>query len=514
LTPQNPDADLALLRSFDTLVAGRIPHIEDGGTIASPTPIQDITELLVQAAKEEYGLDLTKRNLKVVGKFDSEIYGGSVKVRPAVQILRDAIVSGELKTGQTVFEATSGNFGIALGLILGKLGVRVVGLVSRKLQGGVIDELKKSGVSTVDLDVEVCPTPGSLMDANTLTAKATAGSVKSQLEMIGFETGPFVKNLGRIEDLLAKQDVIRLAQLLAEIYGGYCPRQYENEMNARAHEMVTGPEIDQQLAAMGLSLRDFRVVSSFGTGGTSAGLSGYINGAYGRRSVHVVFPLAGQDVAGIRAKANAASLSFYKPEAYAGEHEVDFDDAKRLMTFFARRGVYLGESSALNLYATIQLANFGAGNRFLVIVADGADKYDVPKLQVAATARTISFEEAKAASTEYGSIVWTHPMFVPKEEGVKFLASTFGREEKDVTIVDPRDVQRILQSNELPDGLFDKVKGSGSRHLFVCMAGVTSLSVGKAFARKGVAVDNLSGGIMGLAGSFRRQPAELLRAAQ
>ena len=66
-------------------------------------------------------------------------------MRPAVQIIHDAIRSGRLKRGQIVFEATSGNFGIALGR-LGKLGLQVVVLVSRKLQEGVLDELEASGV--------------------------------------------------------------------------------------------------------------------------------------------------------------------------------------------------------------------------------------------------------------------------------------------------------------------------------------------------------------------------------
>ena len=89
----------------------------------------------------------------------------------------------------------------------------------------------------------------------------------------------------------------------------------------------------------------------------------------------MVFPPEGRDVAGIRTKGKAAGLRFYEPERYAGEHEVDFEQAKRLFGFLVRRGVDIGESSALALYAVLQMVNFGTEGRFVVILADGAKKY-------------------------------------------------------------------------------------------------------------------------------------------
>jgi hypothetical protein len=43
---------------------------------------------------------------------------------------------------------------------------------------------------------------------------------------------------------------------------------------------------------------------------------------YGKKSLHVIFPLSNQDVAGIRTKEKAAGLKFYEPELYGGQHEV------------------------------------------------------------------------------------------------------------------------------------------------------------------------------------------------
>ena len=73
---------------------------------------------------------------------------GSIKVRAAAHIIHDAIVSGKLKENQTVIEATSGNFGIALGQ-LSKIGVNVVALVSRKLQEGVFKELRNENIQNL-----------------------------------------------------------------------------------------------------------------------------------------------------------------------------------------------------------------------------------------------------------------------------------------------------------------------------------------------------------------------------
>ena len=75
-----------------------------------------------------------------------------------------------------------------------------------------------------------------------------------------------------VQTLLVSQDIINLAKLLAKIYGGFCPEQYDNEMNIESHRTITAPEIDQQLHETNQSLEDFRIVCTFGTGGTSGGL--------------------------------------------------------------------------------------------------------------------------------------------------------------------------------------------------------------------------------------------------
>src|SRR5438132_9544392 len=255
------------------------------GVVANPTPLVDLTDALSECAKAEYGIRIDSKLVRVFGKLDSQIFGGSVKVRPAVEIIRDAIATGKLRSGQKIFEATSGNFGLALGM-LRDLGLEVIVLVSRRLQGGVLDELKGQGVRSINLDVDICPAPGLKVDQNTVMAKAAASNLRDQLSQTGLDVRTFDGARSQAEDLLAKQDIINLAKLLARIYDGFCPEQYDNELNVRSHETTTAPEIDQQLKAHGYSLGDFRIIAAFGTGGTSAGLAKYAQAKYGQKPVH------------------------------------------------------------------------------------------------------------------------------------------------------------------------------------------------------------------------------------
>src|SRR2546428_3637323 len=401
-----PRVDEALLKRFRSEIKSKVPSVveKDGKKlIVNPTPLEDLTVPLVECARVEYGLQIATENIKVFGKFDSKIIGGSVKVRPAVEIIEDCIAAGKLRTGQTVFEATSGNFGIALGM-LEKIGINVIFLVSRKLQSGVLDELNKNSAKTVNLDIDICPAPGLAMDQNLVIAKATANNVRGQLSDLGLDTARFDKSRAEIEGLLARQDVINLAKLLAKVYGGFCPEQYDNELNVKSHEAVTAPEIDQQLKDNGLSLAEFKIISAFGTGGTSAGISRYLQTKYGKKSVHVVFPLKNQDVAGIRTKDKALGLRFYDPALYAGQHEVNFEQARRVLRFFGCTGYYIREMSALALFACLQKTHYGIGDKFVVMLADGIDKYRSTLGSVAQSPPPLEVTLPEASSTvaDYG----------------------------------------------------------------------------------------------------------------
>lgn len=513
---QNIGRDAELLGRFSEEIGEKVPHWDySSGTpkIVNPTPLVDVTGALIDCARTELGLELSSEQTKVLAKMDSGIFGGSVKVRPAVQIIEDALATGKLKSGQVVFEATSGNFGLALGL-LRELDISVVALVSRKVQEGVVKKLNESGVKTIDLDVDICPVPGVQVEQNAPLAKAVASNVRQQLGQLGFDLSTLDASRDGVEGLLAHQDVIGLAKLLAKIYEGFCPEQYDNELNMKAHQLVTGPEIDQQLSDLGGSLADYRVVTTFGTGGTSTGLSSYISAKHSRRNVHVIFPKENQDVAGIRAKTKARGLRMYRPELYAGEHEVDFEQAKLVLRYFNEKGYDVGESSALALYATVQLLNFGVGRKFLVLVADGALKYSEAEPSRRPRSHEVSLEEAVSNIKEYAGVVWAHGMFVPRKEGISLLASSLGCDESRVEVASAKDIQTLLATQQLPDRLRQILPQHGAKLLLVCMAGGTSLRVAQILEKSGVNAVSLTGGLSGLSQAKGGQPLTIIQLAE
>ncbi len=510
--------DSQLLEHFRREIWNKVPHLqEERGEVkvVNATPLIDITDDLRECAKREYGIDLADRDLKVFGKFDSDLLAGSIKARPAIHIIHDAIATGKLRHGQTIFEATSGNFGIALGHIA-RLGMDVVTLVSRKLQEGVFEELRNERIHIMNLDMDICPAPGMKLDANLLAAKATASNIRSQLSEFGFDPAIFDNSRSEVEAVLAKQDIINLAKLLAKIYGCFCPEQYDNELNIDVHRTVTGAEIDQQLRENGHSLADFRLVCTFGTGGTSGGLSRYLMEKHGRKSLHVVFPSGDQEVAGIRTKGKAAGLKFYEPERYAGQHEVDFGQAKRLLKFFVDKGYDMGESSALALYAVMQMANFGGyGGKFVVIIADGIQKYR-KSLETAPPRKgrlEVPLEEAVSKIGNYDRVLWIHTMYTPRKEGIELIANSLGCDESRIAVPKARDVERLLATQQIPEELDSALGGANGKSLLVCMMGNTSLRVAQVLAEKGIVAESLTGGISALSQQKGKQISQLVRLA-
>jgi len=511
------NSDSNLLRRFEQEIWNKVPHVEESqgqSKVVNATPLIDLTEDFKECAKTVYKTNLDDKDLKIYGKFDSTLLSGSIKVRPAVHIIHDAIVSGKLKEGQTVIEATSGNFGIALGQ-LSKLGVNVIALVSRKLQEGVFKELRNENIKIMDLDMDICPAPGMENKVDELAAKAKAGNVRSQLAEFGFDTEIFDKNIGEIESLLAKQDIINLARFLAKIYDLFCPAQYDNELNIDVHKKVTAVEIDQQLQEKGDSLQDYKIVSAFGTGGTSGGISQYMSEKYDKKAMHVVFPIPSQDVAGIRTKANASGLKLYRPDMYAQEHEIDYQKAKFLLKFFVDKGYDIGESTALALYSAMQMANSDKGKKFIAIVADGIEKYkkNFEQISEEEVPMQISLEDASKAAEEYDKIIWVHTQYTPREEGIEMIAKSLGVDKSKISIPKARTINELLSTQKIPDDLNKELEGS-DKSLLVCMAGNTSLMTAQVLASKGITTQSLSGGITNLPEGRNKNPGEYIQIAR
>lgn len=168
---------------------------------------------------------------------------GSIKDRMALHILAQASARGLLGCGAPIFEATSGNTGIAFAAIGRALGHPVTIFMPDWMSRERIDLMRSLG--------------------------ATARLVSR--EENGF--------LG----------CIRLAEeAAASTPGAFLPRQFSNEDNVAAHEVTTGPEIWWQLQARGLVPDAF--VAGVGTGGTVMGVGRYLKGKRPSIRIHPLEP--------------------------------------------------------------------------------------------------------------------------------------------------------------------------------------------------------------------------------
>lgn len=160
---------------------------------------------------------------------------GSVKDRMAVAIIDDAEQIGQLKPGQTVIEATSGNTGIAMAMVCAARGYPFVATMVETFS------VERRAIMRA-LGAKVILTPGP--------EKASG--------------------------------MVRAAEDLAEKYGWFLTRQFENEANPNCHRENTGPEIVKDFEKRSLDY----FVAGFGTGGTITGVGETLKAA--RPSIKIV----------------------------------------------------------------------------------------------------------------------------------------------------------------------------------------------------------------------------------
>jgi cysteine synthase A len=195
----------------------------DGATIDDIAPLIGETPLL----RIEYLLDGQPRAM--YAKYEQENMTGSVKDRMAEHILRRAYERGELKRGDTIVEASSGNTGISFAAIGRALGhpVRIY----------MPNWMSQERVRLIQsLGAEIIP--------------------------VSHEQGGFVGSIAMAE---------KYATSHADVF---LPRQFENQANIDAHYESTGPEIEYQLTEFDAIADAF--VAGVGTGGTVMGVGAYL----------------------------------------------------------------------------------------------------------------------------------------------------------------------------------------------------------------------------------------------
>ena len=275
---------------------------------------------------------------RLFAKYEISNMTGSVKDRMALHILRCAQERGELKCGDVIVEATSGNTGIAFAAIGRALGHRV--------RIYMPDWMSHERVHLMhSLGAEVVPV------------------AKSQ--------GGFVGSIALTEEYAAENEHV------------FLPRQFDNPDNTEAHELTTGPEIEAQLAEFGLKADAF--VAGVGTGGTVMGVGRFLRREGRKVAVHPLEPAnsptlrTGKKVGNHRIQGISDEFipSILKLDEL--DHVVDVWDGDAILMAQAmchRLGLGVGISAGANIIGAIKLADeMGDDAVVATIVCDCNKKY-------------------------------------------------------------------------------------------------------------------------------------------
>lgn len=278
--------------------------------------------------------DLT--GCEIFVKLESQNPGGSIKDRAALQIITDALKSGELEPGMTVVEGTAGNTGIGLALVARSFGLNMLA---------------------------VMPNDQSKEKERMITLHG------AQLKTV--DPVPF-KN---------EHHFYHTARRLAEQRDDYWwANQFENTSNAQAHYLTTGPEIWEQTNG---EVDIF--VSVAGTGGTIAGNSRYLK----ERNPNVQVWLADPDGSGIYSYLKTGEYvsqgssftegigimrlveNFKQARIDAAVNLPDSDLVTLSRYMVEQEGLVLGSSSCLNVAGALQAALLhGPGKTIVTFACD------------------------------------------------------------------------------------------------------------------------------------------------
>ena len=270
------------------------------------------------------GIDNTLRGNVVLGKLEGNNPAGSVKDRPAISMIRRAEERGEIRPGDTLIEATSGNTGIALAMAAAIRGYRMLLIMPEDLSVERAQTMKAFGAELI-----LTPRSGGMEYARDLA---------EQLQREG---------KGRVLD------------------------QFANADNPRVHYETTGPEIWADTAG-----RVTHFVSAMGTTGTITGVSRYLKEMNPAVRVVGAQPAEGSRIPGIR-KWPAA----YMPKIYDARHVdelvlVSQADAEDMVRRLAREeGLFAGISAAGACWVALQIARAVENATIVFIVCDRGDRY-------------------------------------------------------------------------------------------------------------------------------------------
>jgi cysteine synthase B len=270
------------------------------------------------------GQEAARRGNVLLGKLEGNNPAGSVKDRPAISMIRRAEERGEIRPGDTLIEATSGNTGIALAMAAALRGYRMVLIMPE------------------DLSIERAQTMRAFGAELLLTPKAGgmeyARDLAEQMQREG---------KGRVLD------------------------QFANADNPRVHYETTGPEIWQDTAG-----RVTHFVSAMGTTGTITGVSRFLKEKNAAVRVVGAQPCEGSRIPGIRKWPEAYLPKIYDPAGVDELVLVSQADAEEMARRMAREeGLFAGISAAGACWVALQIAQRVENATIVFIVCDRGDRY-------------------------------------------------------------------------------------------------------------------------------------------
>ena len=260
----------------------------------------------------------------VLGKLEGNNPAGSVKDRPAISMIRRAEERGDIKPGDTLIEATSGNTGIALAMAAAIRGYRMVLIMPEDLSIERAQTMKAFGAELI-----LTPRSGGMEYARDLA---------EQMQRDG---------RGRVLD------------------------QFANADNPLVHFETTGPELWRDT---GGQITHF--VSAMGTTGTITGVSHYLKSQ--NKAVRIIGaqPAEGSRIPGIRRWPEAYLPKIYDAAAVDELVLVTQADAEDMARRMAREeGIFAGISAAGACWVALQLARTVENATIAFIVCDRGDRY-------------------------------------------------------------------------------------------------------------------------------------------
>ena len=266
----------------------------------------------------------TARGTVVLAKLEGNNPAGSVKDRPAVSMIRRAEERGEIKPGDTLIEATSGNTGIALAMAAAIKGYRMILIMPEDLSIERAQTMKAFGAELI-----LTPRSGGMEYARDLADKMVAQGKGVMLD------------------------------------------QFANPDNPRIHYETTGPELWQQTQG-----RITHFVSAMGTTGTITGVSRFLKEKNPAVQIVGAQPAEGSRIPGIRKWPLEYLPKIYNPKAVDELVLVDQLDAEDMARRLAREeGIFGGISSGGAAWVALQLAQQVEDATIVFVVCDRGDRY-------------------------------------------------------------------------------------------------------------------------------------------